>query len=173
MRWARISVCAMAMAMTLLAATAPSLAAGRAGAAAAGGRGGGTTVTAAARAGTGATASPAAGPTLSLTAQTSWVSPDAPWFALTAAVGSRTGPIGDLHVELTLYNRISNPSQLAQATNAAVPDNGVIDHFDAPVTPTPTGRVAATCATVLRQESEVPPTTAPPNTVACPAGSQT
>jgi hypothetical protein len=114
----------------------------------------------------------ATGPALSLAAQTAWVNPDAPWFALTAAVGSRTGSIGDLHVELTFYNRIDNPTEMTQATDA-VPDKGVINHFDFPLTATSSGRVAATCATVVRNESETPPTTAPPNTVACPAGSPT
>jgi hypothetical protein len=124
------------------------------------------------RAGADTAGTATAGPALSLAAQTAWVNPDAPWFALTAAVGSRTGSIGDLHVELTFYNRIDNPTEMTQATDA-VPDKGVINHFNFPLTATSSGRVAATCATVVRNESETPPTTAPPNTVACPAGSPT
>jgi hypothetical protein len=150
MRWARISLCALATSVVLVVATFPGSSGQRAGA--------DTTRTA------------ATGPTLSLVAQTAWVSPEAPWFALTAATGSRTGPIGDLHVEVTFYNRINDETELGQATHA-VPDKTVLDHINAPVTPTSDGRVAATCVTVLRDASDTPPASAPPNTVACPAGS--
>jgi hypothetical protein len=152
MRWARVSLCALAMSAVLLLATYPASDGPRAGADTAG------TAT--------------AGATLALAAQTAWVSPEAPWFALTAQVARRAGPIGELHVELTFYNSINNPTEMGQATTG-VPDKRVIGHFNTTLTATTDGRVAATCATVLRQESETPPTTAPPNTVACPAGSYT
>ncbi len=138
--------------MALLAATVPAPAGGRAGADTAG-----TATT---------------GPTLSLVAQTAWVSPAAPWFALTAEAANRTGPLADLHVEVTFYNRIDDETEFAQATNA-VPNKGVLGHFNAPLTASVGGRVAATCATVIPEDSTTPPTTAPPNTVACPAGSPT
>ncbi|MGA2305194.1 MAG: DUF6049 family protein [Acidimicrobiales bacterium] len=152
MRWARISICALVMSVVLLVAIFPRSTGERAGADTAGD----VTV----------------GPALSLAAQTAWVSPAAPWFALTAEAGSGTGPIDDLHVEVTFYNRINDETELAQATHA-VPEKGVLDHFNTPVTTTPNGRVAATCATVVRSGSETPPTTAPPNTLACPPGSPT
>jgi hypothetical protein len=113
-----------------------------------------------------------AGPALSLAAQTAWVSPAAPWFALTAQTGNDTGSVGDLHVEATFYNRINDETELGQATRA-VPEKGILDHFNWPVTATSDGRIAATCVTVLPEQSVTPPTTAPPNTVACPAGSPT
>jgi Family of unknown function (DUF6049) len=156
MRWARVSLCALAASILLLAGAVPALTGGRAGA-----------TTADTTAGTTAT-----GPILSLAAQTAWVNPAAPWFALTAKVGNRAGPIGDLHVEVTFYNRIDNPTEMTQAIDA-VPDKGVINHFNFPLTATTSGRVAATCVTVLRDESDSAPTTAPPNTVACPATSPT
>jgi Family of unknown function (DUF6049) len=150
MRWARVSLCAVAASVVLLVATVPAWNGGHAGADTAG------TVT--------------VGPALSLVAQTAWVSPQAPWFALSAGVGSRTGPVADLHVEVTVYNRISDPTDLSQ-TIANGPDDGVINHYNAPVTTAPSGRLAATCATVLPEATMTPPATPPPNTVACPAGS--
>jgi hypothetical protein len=152
MRWARNSLCALAASVVLLVATVPTPAGVRAGADTAG------TAT--------------AGPALSLAAQTAWVSPAAPWFALTAAASSGTGAIGDLHVELTFYDRINNETELGQAINA-VPNKRVVAHFNFPLTATPDGNVAATCVTVLPEASITPPTVAPPNTVACPAGSNT
>jgi hypothetical protein len=152
MRWARVSLCALAMSAVLLLATFPASDGPRAGADTAG------DVT--------------AGPALSLAAQTAWVSPAAPWFALTAQTGNDTGSVDDLHVEATFYNRINDETELAQATHA-VPEKGVLNHFNWPVTTTSDGRLAATCVTVLPEPSVTPPATAPPNTVACPAGSPT
>jgi hypothetical protein len=157
MRWARISICAVAASLAVLVAAVP----------ASSGAGAGITT-----AQTAAAPTAAAGPLLSLAAQTAWVSPEAPWFALTAQVAGRAGPIADLHVELTFYNSIDNPTEMGQATGA-VPNKRVIDHFNTPLTATAAGGLAATCATVLRQDSETPPASAPPNTVACPAGSPT
>ena len=152
MRWARITLCVLAASIALLTATAPASFGGRAGA--------------------DTTATTAAEPALSLVAQTAWVSPAAPWFALAAAAGSHTGPIGDLHVDVTFYNRIDNETEFAQATNA-VPDKGVLGHLNAPLVASANGRLAATCTIVVPEDSITPPTTAPPNTVACPAGSPT
>jgi len=153
MRWARISLYTLAMSVVLLVATFPGSTEGRAGAA--------------------TVKNVIAGPALSLSAQTAWVSPAAPWFALTAHIGKDTGSVDDLHVEATFYNRIDDETELAQATHA-VPAKGVLGHFNWPVTAsTGGGRVAATCVTVVPEESVTPPATAPPNTVACAAGPDT
>ncbi len=152
MRWARITLCALAGSLALLTATAPAS------------FGGAPEPMRPRR--------PSPGPHFRSLAQTAWVSPAAPWFALTAAVASHTGPIGDLHVEVTFYNRIDNETEFAQATNA-VPDKGVLGHLNAPLTASASGRMAATCTIVVPEDSITPPTTAPPNTVACPPGSPT
>jgi Family of unknown function (DUF6049) len=152
MRWARVSLCALVMSVVLLVVAFPALTGPGAGADTVG--------------------NVSAGPALSLAAQTAWVSPAAPWFALTAQTGNDTGSVGDLHVEATFYNRISNETELAQATHA-VPEKGVLKSFNWPVAATSEGRIAATCVTVLPEQSVTPPTTPPPNTVACPAGSPT
>ena len=158
MRWARVSLCALGMSVVLLVVTFPALTA--------------LPALTGPRAGADTAGNFTTGPALSLAAQTAWVSPAAPWFALTAQTGTDTGSLGDLHVEATFYNRISDETELAQATHA-VPDKGILDHFNRPVTATSQGRIAATCVTVLPEQSVTPPTTPPPNTVACPAGSPT
>jgi hypothetical protein len=100
------------------------------------------------------------------------VSPAAPWFSLSVAAGNTTGPIAALHVELTFYNRIDDATEMTQATYA-VPNKGVITHFNEPLTAGTDGGVASTCTTILRNAGDTPPPTVPPNTTACPAGSHT
>src|SRR5580698_10256312 len=153
MRWARVSLCALGMSVVLLVVTFPALT-------------GFTDLTALTgltaptglRAGADTAGNFTTRPALSLAAQTAWVSPAAPWFALTAQTGSDTGSLDDLHVEATFYNRINDETELAQATHA-VPDKGILDHFNWPVTATSEGRIAATCVTVLPEQSVTPPTT--------------
>ncbi len=71
---------------------------------------------------------------------------------------------------MTFYSRIRTATELAQATNA-VPDKSVLKQFNATVTDTAAGPGAVTCATVLPDSKAQAPTTVPPNSVACPAGS--
>ena len=114
-------------------------------------------------------------PALTLRSQTPWVTPAAPWFSLTAGVGTAAGPISELHVQVTFYSRIRNGTELGQATNG-VPAKTVLTHFNADVTDTAAGPVAATCTTVLPDTAAQAPTTVttvPPNSVACPAGAPT
>jgi hypothetical protein len=112
------------------------------------------------------------GPALTLTGQTAWVSPQAPWFSLSVKAGAGAGPAGNLHVELTFYDRIDNPTEMAQATGST-PDKEVIGHVNQSLTGGPDGAVATACVTVLRDARDTPPTTAPANTTACPVGSYT
>jgi hypothetical protein len=84
--------------------------------------------------------------------------------------GAGAGPVGDLHVEMTFYNRINNPTEMAQATGA-VPQKGIITHFNVPLTAGADGPVATVCATILRDSRDTAPTTAPTGSTACPAGS--
>jgi hypothetical protein len=110
---------------------------------------------------------------LTLASQTSWVSPTAPWFSLSLVVANDTGPLSDLHVEVTFYSRTNDAFQLERSISAT-PDKSysVLTHYNVPVTATTTGRVAYTCATVL-PEGATAPTTGATNTVACPAGAPT
>jgi len=149
MRWARISLCVLVTSMTLLAGTISAGAAVHQ---------------------TGAGARAASGPLLTLTSQTPWVSPAAPWFSLAVAVGSHAGPVGDLRVELSFYNRINDASEMGQSMGAT-PVLRVLAHATAAVSASPGGGVATACATVLPDASASAPTTVPPNSVACPAGS--
>jgi Family of unknown function (DUF6049) len=149
MRWAMVCLCALGVASGLLATGAPASAVAR---------------REAVTAGTGSS-----GPSLTLRAQTPWVTPAAPWFSLTVGAGPGTGSVNDLHVVVTYYNRINNETELNQAINA-VPNQAILGHFSASVAITGTGRVAATCTTVLPDSAARAPTTVPPTSVACPAG---
>jgi hypothetical protein len=162
MRWARISLCVLVASAAFVAASAAALttAAGAA-----------TATSPAASRATAASRAPAA-PSLTLTSQTPWVSPAAPWFSLAVAVGNTAGPIGDLRVELTFYNRINNPSEMGQALNAT-PAKRVLTRTTATVSAAPGGGIATTCATVLPEADATAPTTVPSDTVACPANSPT
>jgi hypothetical protein len=156
MRWARITLCALVGPAALLVATLP-VSAGV----------GHETNTA------GATSN---GPTLALTGQTPWVSPEAPWFSLSVKAGAGAGPASNLHVEVTFYNRIGNATEMAQATSA-LPENGQINHFNTSLSSSAGGGagggVASTCITVLPDEDASPPTTPPAGATACPAGAST
>ena len=140
MRWATLCLCVLAVATGLLAVGAPATAA----------------VQHEAATGSVPGTSPAT-PVLTLSAQTPWVTPAAPWFSLTAGVGTAAGASGDLHVQLTFYSRINDATELAQATNAA-PTSTVLYHLNAPVTVTATGSVATTCTTVLPDAAAEAPT---------------
>ena len=110
-----------------------------------------------------------AGPLLSLVSQTPWVTPNAPSFSLDLAVGSGAGPSADLHVSVTIYDRIDDASQLAQVTDNT-PDNRVLARVSPlPVTAGASGLTASTCIMVLTESS----TTAPGTPGACPAGGDT
>jgi hypothetical protein len=122
----------------------------------------------------GAAVSPAApGPALTLASQTQWVTPAAPWFSLALAVGSQAGAAADLHVSVTMYGRITDGSQFQQAANG-VPQEEVLTRVpDVPVTPTAAGLTAATCITVLYNDTSGPPTPAPGTAGVCPSGGPT
>ena len=116
----------------------------------------------------------ASGPVLILRAQTSWVTPAAPWFTLSLGVGSNAGPAADLHVELTYYSRINDASHMAQASNAnATPDEAVLTHFDAPVTATADGLGVVSCAVILPDNRAVAPTPTVGTLGVCPADAPT
>jgi hypothetical protein len=152
MRWAMVCLCALGAASGLLATGVPASAVARREAVTAG--------------------AGSSGPSLTLRAQTPWVTPASPWFSLTVGVGPGTGAVNDLRVVVTFYNRISTETGLNQAINA-VPDQGVLAHFSASVAITATGRLATTCTTVLPDDAAQAPTTVPPTSVACPVGAPT
>jgi hypothetical protein len=113
------------------------------------------------------------GPALTLSSQTPWVTPTAPWFTLALGVGDGAVSASDLHVSLTVYSRIVDDSELQQAI-AATPQQTPLAHVtDVPVTGGTGGRVATTCLTVLPESSSTAPTPAPGDSTACPAGGPT
>jgi hypothetical protein len=144
-RWARTALCTLAVAAATLLSTA-GIAAGSAGPA----------VQAAAGA-----------PPLTLTSQTSWVTPTAPWFTIALAVGDGGVPASDLRVSLTFYSRLGDASQFEQAVGA-VPQKTVLGRVtDVPVTGSGSGRAATTCITVLPDSSATAPAS---GTGACAPG---
>ncbi len=147
-RWARTALCTLAVAAATLLSTA-GIAAGAS--------------VAAVQAGAGATP-------LSLASQTSWVSPAAPWFTLSLAVGDDGVPVGDLHVGLTFYSRVGDASQFDQAVGAVPQKTALLRVPDVPVSGTGVERAATACVTVLPDSSASPPAT---GTGACAAGSPT
>jgi hypothetical protein len=112
-----------------------------------------------------------AAPALTLSSQSPWITPTQPWFSLGVNVGSGAGPVSDLHVSVTVYSRIEDPSQLQQATSST-PDKDPITTrpIDLPVTGTSAGLTAKTCITVLPTSEATAPTPAPGDTDACPVG---
>jgi hypothetical protein len=162
MRWAIRSLGALVLVAVSLSATVPIAAT-----AAVVGPGPATT---AGTAGTAGTASPA--PVLTLRAQTSWVTPTAPWFTLSIGVGSSVGPAADLHVEVTYYSRINDATHMAQAINAT-PDEGVLRSFPAPVTTTADGLGVVSCAVVLPTNRAEAPTPAAGTLGVCPPDAPT
>ena len=147
-RWARTALCTLALAAaTLLSTTA--VAAGPTG---------------------GAVQAGAGAPPLTLSAQTPWVTPTAPWFTTTLAVGESSVPAADLHVSLTFYSRVSDASQFEQAVGA-VPQKSVLLRVpDVGVSENGSARVASECVTVLPDPSASAPASGPG---ACAAGSPT
>ena len=82
----------------------------------------------------GAATRPAAGaPALALASQTPWVTPDAPWFNVAFAVGAVQAPASGLHVSLTFYSRLDDPSQLQQAIGGTPPTATLLRLGDLPV----------------------------------------
>ncbi|HWE67026.1 MAG TPA: DUF6049 family protein [Acidimicrobiales bacterium] len=112
-----------------------------------------------------------AGPPLTLTFQTASVTPTAPWFTLDLGVGATSVPVGDLHLSITFYSRLSNDSQLQQATNATPQKTPLITVRDIPVSGPAGARSATTCVTVLPQSSTEAPAAGTPG--ACPPDDQT
>src|ERR1700733_2303598 len=99
----------------------------------------------------------AAGPALTLVSQTQWVTPAAPWFSLALAAGTQAGAAANLHVIVTMYGRITDGSQFQQAADG-VPQEDVLTRVpDVPVTASATGLTAATCITVLYNDTSGPP----------------
>src|ERR1700679_3908195 len=101
MRWATRCFGALAVATVLLSAIVPAV----------GGAAGTTTTVPAATAVPGLATAPNANNTpalLTLRAQTSWVTPAAPWFTLSLGVANRAGAAANLHVEVTYYSRIND-----------------------------------------------------------------
>ena len=90
-----------------------------------------------------------------------------------AQAGADTGPLGDLHVEVDLLQPDQRRDRAGASHQRRARQGRARRTSTRPSPPPPSGRVAATCATVLPEDSARPPTTAPPNTVACPAGSPT
>jgi hypothetical protein len=132
-RWARTALCTLAVATAVLFGTADT----------------GTTG-ASVRAGAG-------GAPLTLVSQTPWVTPTAPWFDLSLAVGDAAVPAADLHVSLTFYSRIDDASQFDQALGA-VPQKAVLGRVpDVAVTENAQGRAAVACVTVLPDSSASAP----------------
>jgi hypothetical protein len=116
---------------------------------------------------------PAGGPPLVLASQTPWVTPTAPWFTLALVVRDAAVPAADLHVSVTIYNRIDDFPQFQQAAGAT-PDKSVLLRVpDLPVSVTPAGDAASTCVTVLPDSSVTAPTPAAGSTGACPASGPT
>jgi hypothetical protein len=168
MRWATRSLGALAVATVLLSATLPIVAGAAAPA---------STVPAAPSATGSATSASTvggAGSLLTLRAQTSWVTPTAPWFTLSLGVGSNAGPAANLHVELTYYSRINDDTHMAQAINAnGTPDEGVLNHFDAPVTATASGLGVVSCAVILPDTEAQAPVPTPGTLGVCPPNAHT
>jgi hypothetical protein len=156
MRWATRSCSALVMSTVLFSAILS------AGAVAAASVSGPTTAAEA--------ASPA--PLLTLRAQTSWVTPTAPWFTLSLGVGTSAGPAAELHVEVTYYSRINDATHMAQATTAT-PDENVLTHFDAPVTTSAAGLGVVSCAVVLPDSRAQAPTPAAGTLGVCPPDAPT
>ena len=156
-RWARNALCTLAVTLIVASAsplflhTAPAGASVRPAAAATGAAGDGVAP-------------------LTLLSQSSWVTPQQPWFNLSVSVGDAAVPPDQLQVNLTFYNRIGDESQFAQA-DGAVPQNGVLTRAsDIPVTQGASGRSASAFVTVVRNSSETPPSG---GAGACPPGDHT
>jgi hypothetical protein len=149
-RWAKAALCTLAVSTAFLVS---------------GGVAGGVADAAAAGAG----ADP---PALTLDSQTAVITPASPWFRLAVGVGETSVAPGDLYVSVGFYSRITDMSQLQQATGATPDKTLLTPRVDLPVTLTPLGRVSTACVTVLPESSTSPPTPAA-GTTPCPAGAPT
>lgn len=147
-RWAGTALCTLAVAAATLLSTA-GIAAGAS--------------VAAVQAGAGVAP-------LTLASQTSWVTPAAPWFTLSLAVGDDGVPVGDLHVGLTFYSRVGDASQFDQSVGAVPQKTALLRVPEVPVSGTGAERGATACVTVLPDSSASPPAT---GTGACASGSPT
>jgi hypothetical protein len=140
MRWGRTALCSLAVVAAVLLGNAPAASGGA--------------PEASARAGTPA-------PPLTLLAQTSWVTPDQPWFNVTVGVSASAGSAAGLRVSVTYYSRLDSGSQLQQAI-AGSPGGSVLGRqSDVAVTTNgqAEGATASSCVTVLRNENDKPPAT--------------
>ncbi len=107
---------------------------------------------------------------LTLTSQSTLVTPAQPWFNIALGVNPNVGSASDLHVNLTFYARISADSQLQQAL-AGTPQEDVLGRDSGvPVTAAADGSLSAgACVTVVPDEEATPPAT---GVDICPAGNQ-
>jgi hypothetical protein len=129
-RWAKAALCTLAVATALVVPTSAR---------------------------TGASVAVAEPPALTLLNQTSFVSPDQPWFNMTLGVGHEVASGGGLHASLTFYGRIDDASELQQAINSA-PSNAVLLRLsDVPVNNGPAGATATACVTVLPDSEATAP----------------
>ncbi len=145
-RWARTALCTLAVAAATLLGTAGAGASGA------------------------ATRPATDGTPLALASQTPWVTPDAPWFDVTFAVGAAEAPASSLHVSLTFYSRLDDSSQLQQAIAGTPPTTALLRLSDVPVSAGAGGLTASTCVTVLPDAGASAPVA---GTGACAAGSPT
>ncbi len=108
---------------------------------------------------------------LVLTAQTPWVTADQPWFNIALAVSSAEGAASSLTVNLTFYGRITDGSDLQQATSGT-PRSEALKHVTGlPVTAGAGGLTAGACVTVLPNSSSSAPSTGPGICAAGPSSS--
>jgi hypothetical protein len=109
-------------------------------------------------------------PPLALASQTSWVTPDAPWFNMAFVVGAGEAPAAGLHVSLAFYSRMNDESQLQQSLNGTPPASTLLRDSPIPVISSAGGLTASACVTVLPDSGASAPAT---GLGACPAGSPT
>jgi hypothetical protein len=142
MRWGKTALCSLAAVAAVLLGSAPAASGGA--------------PEAVARA-------VADAPPLSLVSQTTWVTPDLPWFNVTVGVSASERSTAGLRVSVTYYSRLDSASQLQQATNGSPSGNVLGRQSDIAVTSGGPGQgpTASACVTVLRDERDTPPTSGP------------
>ncbi len=118
---------------------------------------------------------------LTLDSQTPWVTPADPWFTLSLGVSAAAGESTRLHLSLSFYSRLSDPSQIQQAIGGTPSTTALLHLPDVPVVPTGTGASVAgagsgpalsavTCVTVVPSSGTTPPSS---GANVCTAGSPT
>jgi hypothetical protein len=107
-------------------------------------------------------------PDMTLLSQSLMVTPAAPWFNLSLGMSPAAGAAGDLHVNVTIYSRLDNASQLQQSIGAT-PDKAVLLRDQVPVAQGTSSLGAAVCVTVLPDGDATAPAAPAGSTVACPA----